>query len=326
MPRLRARLLRLTLLFAVVPASALAQVQMVRPPAPIPVRQFGQLTSDPGIECIASDPALVLGLGVYSVVTGTRLATFPDPFNATQTTFTLRDFDANGLDEALAIYFSGFGISTTVGLIRHSKSTMTRVFPDLELPGESSLAFIETMHLNVSETRAFVFAGRGVHIVSQSGALLYTSATDPAYPLGSGAPTVTIDDFDGDGFEEVAATFTSNPMAPSLVLIGDATPTVGVEESRVVARPMLLATRPNPSIGPARIAFELPHAAQVRLRIYDAAGRVVNQLADGPLAGGRHDVVWTGLDATGRRVPGGVYFSELEVDGVRESRRMVQLR
>jgi hypothetical protein len=205
---------------------------------------------------------------------------------------------------------------------------MTRVFPDFELTNEPGLAFVETMALNATETQAIVLAGRGVHIVSQSGELLYTSEGDPAYPTNSGVPTVTIDDFNGDGYDDVAAVFAGegSGQTPAFLLIGDSSPNVGVDDSKIVARPMLLPSRPNPATGPARIAFDLPNASRVRLQIYDTAGRLMNRLADGPMVGGRHEIAWDGRDRLGRRVSGGVYFYELEVDGVKEARRMVRLR
>ena len=70
--------------------------------------------------------------------------------------------------------------------------------------------------------------------------------------------------------------------------------------------------RPNPAPGGTRIGFALPRAAPVRLRIYDAAGRLVRTLLDGTQPAGPGDRVWDGLDAAGRPAPAGVYFTRLE--------------
>lgn len=64
------------------------------------------------------------------------------------------------------------------------------------------------------------------------------------------------------------------------------------------------------------IAFDLPEAQAVRVRLYDAAGQRVRTLAEGRFAAGRHERVWDGTDDAGRRVAAGVYFSRLEAEAV----------
>ena len=98
-------------------------------------------------------------------------------------------------------------------------------------------------------------------------------------------------------------------LGASRIAVGD----VGVEE--VPAGFALEPARPNPFNPSAGIAFELQGAAAVRLRILDAAGRVVRVLADEALPAGRHARVWDGRDAAGREMPSGVYVAELAVDG-----------
>ncbi len=70
---------------------------------------------------------------------------------------------------------------------------------------------------------------------------------------------------------------------------------------------------PNPFNPVTTIAYELPQAAPVTLRIYDAAGRLVRTLlAETPVPAGRNDVVWNGLDDAGRQAASGVYLYRLE--------------
>lgn len=98
-------------------------------------------------------------------------------------------------------------------------------------------------------------------------------------------------------------------LAASPIAVGD----VGVEE--VPEGFALEPARPNPFNPATGIAFELERAGVARLRILDAAGRVVQVLADGSLAAGRHARVWDGRDAAGREMASGVYVAELTVDG-----------
>jgi hypothetical protein len=86
---------------------------------------------------------------------------------------------------------------------------------------------------------------------------------------------------------------------------------------------LVLETRPNPFRGSTEIRFDVPNAARVGVVIYDAAGRELRSLADGVMAAGPHTVAWDGADASGRRVPSGVYFYRLSIDGRTEARRVI---
>ncbi|HYR69248.1 MAG TPA: FlgD immunoglobulin-like domain containing protein, partial [Candidatus Dormibacteraeota bacterium] len=74
-----------------------------------------------------------------------------------------------------------------------------------------------------------------------------------------------------------------------------------------------MRTRPNPSDGPAEIGYTLDRTSEVRVSIYDVAGRMVRafrpQAALGP---GPHTVRWDGMDRTGRPVPAGQYFARIQ--------------
>ncbi|MHB8080118.1 MAG: FlgD immunoglobulin-like domain containing protein [Candidatus Krumholzibacteriia bacterium] len=79
------------------------------------------------------------------------------------------------------------------------------------------------------------------------------------------------------------------------------------------AGPALLAPA-GTGAGGGRIGvrYRLDGPAQVRLRLYDARGRLVRELVRGPRAAGEHAAPWDGCDARGRRVAGGCYICRLE--------------
>jgi flagellar hook assembly protein FlgD len=80
--------------------------------------------------------------------------------------------------------------------------------------------------------------------------------------------------------------------------------------------PALTQNWPNPFNPVTTIAFEVPaldDGAVVRLTVHTVGGSLVRTLVDGPLASGRHAVVWDGLDDRGVRSASGVYFCRLEV-------------
>lgn len=78
-----------------------------------------------------------------------------------------------------------------------------------------------------------------------------------------------------------------------------------------------LGARPNPVVDRSRFEFELPTTARAHLEIFDLSGRRLRDVADGWFPAGRSSVAWDGLDAGGRRPPGGTYWASLTVDGRR---------
>ena len=69
---------------------------------------------------------------------------------------------------------------------------------------------------------------------------------------------------------------------------------------------------PNPFRTEATLNFELGDAEYVRIFVYDALGRRITTLMDGPRPPGSHTVVWKGTDATGQPVASGVYLYRIE--------------
>ncbi|MCK4412304.1 MAG: carboxypeptidase regulatory-like domain-containing protein [Candidatus Eisenbacteria sp.] len=65
---------------------------------------------------------------------------------------------------------------------------------------------------------------------------------------------------------------------------------------------------PTPTQGAVHFDLLLPETSPVRLALYDAAGRQVRSLQDGPLTAGAHRLAWDGRDGAGRAVSPGVYF------------------
>jgi hypothetical protein len=90
----------------------------------------------------------------------------------------------------------------------------------------------------------------------------------------------------------------------------------------------LLGIGPNPARGDVRVGFAVGQGekSEVRIGIYDVAGRRVTELIRGMSAPGWRDVVWSGLDSDGQRVGAGVYFVRFEAGTVRETRKVVHLR
>jgi hypothetical protein len=82
----------------------------------------------------------------------------------------------------------------------------------------------------------------------------------------------------------------------------------------------ILEARPNPFAAGTELRFSIPHAAGVRLDVYDVTGRRVARLVDEPRSAGRHGVVWRG------EVPAGIYFARLAVGDRVVTRKLVRER
>ena len=86
-----------------------------------------------------------------------------------------------------------------------------------------------------------------------------------------------------------------------------------------------LFVAPNPFQKATAVRFELPHAGEVDVRVFDVSGRRVRSLWSGHVASGVRSVTWDGADDAGRRVGPGVYVIRLDAAGVHRERRVVRM-
>ncbi|HJQ96981.1 MAG TPA: FlgD immunoglobulin-like domain containing protein, partial [Candidatus Polarisedimenticolaceae bacterium] len=98
------------------------------------------------------------------------------------------------------------------------------------------------------------------------------------------------------------------------------------DASNDLPRRRSMTARPNPSSGLTHFSFSLASRGRARLGVYDLLGRRVATLVDADLPGGVHAAVWNGRDATGARVPSGVYLADLQAGGERRTCRIVRVR
>jgi len=72
---------------------------------------------------------------------------------------------------------------------------------------------------------------------------------------------------------------------------------------------------PNPARDGTMFRFGLPRPAPINFTIIDARGRAIREVARGDWSSGDHTLRWDGRDGGGNRVPSGVYFYRLSVEG-----------
>jgi hypothetical protein len=83
---------------------------------------------------------------------------------------------------------------------------------------------------------------------------------------------------------------------------------------------------PNPTTRGAVLRLSLPAPAEVRLELFDLAGRRLRALDGGVRPAGVSELRWDGLDATGNAAPAGVVFYRANVGEKVFSGRLIVLR
>jgi len=103
-------------------------------------------------------------------------------------------------------------------------------------------------------------------------------------------------------------------------------PTDVAEAAAPMSRLTLSPSFPNPTTGKASLLFHLTEPAQSSIRIYSPAGRLVAEVARGPLTEGWHAVSWDGRTRTGHVAAGGVYCWRIDAGGESADRAIVVVR
>ncbi|HLT45963.1 MAG TPA: T9SS type A sorting domain-containing protein, partial [Rubricoccaceae bacterium] len=156
------------------------------------------------------------------------------------------------------------------------------------------------------------------------GVWVYDIAVDPVNPELVGYYETGVSNF---------GIWTVNPHLPSgkivasdgsnglLVLEIDTMPIANEPAPEVPAGVTLAPATPNPFGNATTLRFSLDAAAEARLAVYDARGREVAVLVDGPLAAGTHEATLRAAD-----LPSGVYLVRLDAAGRTLTQRVTLLR
>ncbi|MBD3222003.1 S8 family serine peptidase [bacterium] len=115
----------------------------------------------------------------------------------------------------------------------------------------------------------------------------------------------------------------TGPQIFSLVQTGGRPLSVTAVESDLPRGPVRrLEAAPNPFNPRTVIRLSLDRTERTRVAVYDARGRRVATLHDGPLAGGEHRLTWDGRDGRGRQVAAGVYLVQVRAASQQASLRI----
>ena len=83
---------------------------------------------------------------------------------------------------------------------------------------------------------------------------------------------------------------------------------------------------PNPFNPVTVIRYQLPHAADVKIDVFNIAGRLVKTIVDEHQEAGYKEGAWDGTNEAGEKVASGVYMYRMEAGDYTSKRTMVLLK
>ncbi len=83
---------------------------------------------------------------------------------------------------------------------------------------------------------------------------------------------------------------------------------------------------PNPFNPDTKIAYGLPAATKVSIRIYNVMGQLVKSLVDEYQPAGTYEAIWNGTNDSGEKVASGIYFYRFETADFQKTVKMTMLK
>jgi len=80
---------------------------------------------------------------------------------------------------------------------------------------------------------------------------------------------------------------------------------------------------PNPFNPNTNIEFSIEKTAHIKLRIYNSAGQLIDELVNNTMNAGTHTVQWKGTNSIGNKVASGVYVYSLESGNRKITKKMI---
>jgi hypothetical protein len=121
------------------------------------------------------------------------------------------------------------------------------------------------------------------------------------------------------GTVTIAATATPRPLRLEAVAAG------AVGPAPTIVDDALRYAYPNPFGASTGFAFALARGGDIRVDIYDVAGRNVRQLARAAQGPGEYVLVWDGRDAGGKSLRSGVYLARYHAGTASGVRRLIRV-
>ncbi len=98
-------------------------------------------------------------------------------------------------------------------------------------------------------------------------------------------------------------------------------PSMGVGEGSLKPVKFMFNVSPNPIVRAGTITYVIPSVSDVKIKVYDVSGRMISKIYEGRAGAGVHTIRWE-TD----RIPGGIYFLNIEAGSYRKTRKVIILR
>jgi ligand-binding sensor domain-containing protein len=83
---------------------------------------------------------------------------------------------------------------------------------------------------------------------------------------------------------------------------------------------------PNPFNMSTTIKFQINTTQQIKIRIFDINGRLVNTILNSTLTPGNYKVNWTGKNAAGKNMASGIYFAHISSSNLNSMLKLVLIK
>ncbi|MGB7056012.1 MAG: T9SS type A sorting domain-containing protein [bacterium] len=105
----------------------------------------------------------------------------------------------------------------------------------------------------------------------------------------------------------------------------NSSPYVGIESFMREPNGIMLTIQPNPFTTFSSITYSLPRSGKIKLTLHNISGMEVCRLVDDFQAAGSYAIRYGVHDRYGMRLPSGVYFCKLELDGTQSIEKIVSV-
>ncbi|RJP64832.1 MAG: T9SS C-terminal target domain-containing protein [Ignavibacteriales bacterium] len=192
-------------------------------------------------------------------------------------------------------------------------------FPSIDFNGDGKREM-----LFFTYTDATQYAKKSILLVDvvNNNTLFEFSDSELIYPK-----LIAFTDIDGDGKLELVFAFSLENIYKTVAYSTDLHVTSMSQSAKDFPdNYKLLQNYPNPFNPSTTIEYEISQPSNVKVNIYDVAGRLIKELINEQKNTGNHSVTWNGSDNSGNTVASGNYFYQIITNDFIQAKKMIFIK